>query len=56
MFRSLSIHNEQNGNPQILRSAGSVANAEMAQTAGSRWPLAVQTLRWRMQSPSPLDP
>ncbi|MGH3502750.1 MAG: hypothetical protein ACRDQA_17925 [Nocardioidaceae bacterium] len=44
-FRSLSIHNEQNGSPQIARSVGSAAGAVIAQTAGSGWPLDLQALR-----------
>jgi len=55
-FRPLSIHNEQKGNPQILRSAVPTATAVIAQSAGSGWPLAVQALRWRTHSPIPLLP
>lgn len=55
-FLALSTHNEQNGSPQMVRSAGSAASAVLAQTAGSVCPLVVQALRCRMHRPSPLLP
>lgn len=42
---SLSVHNEQNGRTQILRSAGSAASAVLAQITGSGTPLDFQVLR-----------
>jgi len=55
-LRSLSGHNEQNGNRQLSRPGSAPMVAADAQAVGSGCPLAVKVQRCRWHSPRPALP